>query len=332
MVWGKIWRFLTTPIGFIQEPPKVEDSEEYQRLERDNDELNEDYSVLERDFEELGSKHRILQRKEAKQAQHQHGLIIENSRLLKRIRELELEFRALNLGKHLLSDSTIGVLVFDSTNMVVDANEAMCRYLQVEKPELKGDSLESIGSIVPYFNIYANFFGEVARARALRKDIEIKPNRFEINGVAFDIMGYSTRTGTEGVPVYDGGFLLLSPLKERSFLERWRSGKTTVTPEKPLAHRIDLVEVYMPLMDEHARHHYIDLVHSSMTEEVMESLFKLYQCMRNSDYTLTFKNVSERERDYLIGLGINERFIRGIRTAQTQEDTGQHPAIETGGV
>ena len=74
-------------------------------------------------------------------------------------------------------------------------------------------------------------------------------------------------------------------------------------------------------MGKHVRHRYVDLANSSMSIEVMDSVFKFYRCMLNSEYTLTFRNVSDEERDYLTWLGVDEKHIRGIRKeAESSED------------
>lgn len=311
MGWGKnLLRLLNTPIGFIE---KVEDSEEYQRLKGAH--------------EKLELIHRRLRGKEERLSRDQHNLVVENGRLQTKVRGLELEFRALSLGRHLLADSTMGVLVFDRDNKVVDANEAMCNYLQVERPELVGDSLNNLGSVVPYFNIYANFFGEIAKPTAINNGVEIKPNRFVINSVPFDIMGYATRAGTRGEPVYDGGFLTLTPFQEKSLIGKVFSKRSVVAaPEIPID-RENVADVFLELMNVQARHRYVDLAKSSMTEEALEALSKYYQCMINSEYTLTFRNVSAEERDYLIGLGVDTKHIRGVRKEEAESPEGLRSPI-----
>lgn len=227
------------------------------------------------------------------------------------------------LGRHLLSDSAVDcVLVFNSENRVIAANKSLCTLLQVEKEDMHGDPIEKLGTVIPYFNLYANVFGQLAKGSS----IELQPNRFRIKNpegkkVEFDIMGHAViKDGS-----YRGGYLLLSPFEKEGFLEKWFSGGTTFAPDFPLT-ADNLPELYGPLMEKYVRHRYLDLSNSSMTREVMESLSRFYVCMTKTEYTLTFRNVSEGERKKLIELGIDEKHIKGIRKP---ENLGLKPFTQT---
>jgi len=301
-------------------------SEEYKALEEENNALKQ---ATEKSFHDQD----LLLTKKSSLEQTIKGLFRKARESEEKRIELEGELErlsadpALNLGRDMLSDSSSeATLVFDRENKVMGANNTLCALLQVDRDDLIGDSLENLGSVSPYFNIYANAFGEIARGGL----VELEPNRFSLKDsegkkIVFDIRARRiTRQGK-----YNGGYIILSPFEREGFLKGLRSSSTTFSPDFHLT-KDNLSELYQPLMSKHFRHRYLDLANSSMTMEVMDSLFKFYQCMKNTEYTLTFKNSSREEADYLRWRGVDKKHIKGIRKTakQEKEDTGEYPAIQ----
>jgi hypothetical protein len=65
----------------------------------------------------------------------------------------------------------------------------------------------------------------------------------------------------------------------------------------------------------------------------MESLARFYTAVAHDirgerkRYTLIFSNVSEKERDYLLELGVNEKHIKGIRPEPEEESSVERALI-----
>ncbi|RLG11597.1 hypothetical protein DRN73_05005 [Candidatus Pacearchaeota archaeon] len=226
-------------------------------------------------------------------------------------RELQDGESLRNLGKHILSDSVTGVLAFDENNMITEANQTLCNYVGIEESELVGSKLGEARTVSHYFDIYSNFIRLVARDNAKKQDSEIKPNRFRINGIIFDIMGYSDDKG---------GRIVVKPFEERGIVEKLFGRKPIkISPQTKVTKENLAEEIILPLMEYNTSSRYIDFSNSSITRSAMDFLAEFYNTVANDvrgekeRYTLVFQNVSEEERDYLISLGVDNKHIRGKR-------------------
>lgn len=305
----KLWNFLNKPIGFFN----IRRVEEYRKVRRELRELEEDYEILARDLESEV-------RKNSKISQDQHSLLINFMRLREKAHELE---ESAKLGETVRNQSKIGILHVDKNYKLIDVNETACRYLDLEIEDLSPD-LEEVASNEDYLQGYFKFFKAQSQRIKVVGD-RLKECVFKIGDVGFDVQGFYIPS--DDPEEYKGGFILITPYKERSVLEQiFGKRKVVIAPKEPLVK--ERFELLCPLVEK-VKYKEVDLTNSSANEAALKHLADHYKCFKG-DGRFVFRGLSKSEKDYLIRAGIVEEDILSIRKTETQskEETGQYPAIQ----
>jgi len=319
----RFWDFLNKPLFLSKASQRdlVLDSEEYSELTRENQRLDDENQQLTRAIN-------ACQDTEIQYADFMSRTIIESAKTeqelkgaIRKIKQLKGLEDLARLGEAVRDLSKVGVLSINKDYQVVDINETACRYLDLVADDLIGIDVSSVVPDESYLQSYFKFF------KAKSEMISVVGHNldefvFKIGEVGFDVQGFYVPL--DDSKEYAGGFILITPYKEKSFLEKiFGKRSVVVAPDEPLVK--ERFGVLCPLV-ERVRYKEVDLTNSCANEEALKHLADYYKHFNGGKFV--FKGVSEFEKAYLMQEGVPEEDILSIRKTKSAEDTGEYPAIQ----